>query len=140
MNRHLSDLPGEGEQRDPVADFFARERADIRDLPAGADRWESILVEARRPVRRSWLPYLAGAAAVVLVGGVLWGNGRGPGTDRAADPASSTTVGTIGAPRACRSSRYDLCVFQRRSASGFHSSDVVLARSAQAMNSSRWCT
>ena len=38
MNRHLSDLPGEGEQRDPVADFFAHERADIRDLPAGADR------------------------------------------------------------------------------------------------------
>ena len=36
MNRHLSDLPGEGEQRDPVADFFARERADIRDLPAAA--------------------------------------------------------------------------------------------------------
>ncbi|WP_457252872.1 hypothetical protein [Pedococcus sp. P5_B7] len=92
MNRHLSDLPDEGEQRDPVADFFARERADIRDLPAGADRWESILVEARRPVRRSWLPYLAGAAAVVLVGGVLWGNGRGPGTDRAADPASSTAA------------------------------------------------
>lgn len=90
MNRHLSDLPGEGEQRDPVADFFARERADIRELPGGADRWESLVVEARRPVRRSWLPYLAGAAAVVVVGGVLWGNGRGPGTEQAADPASST--------------------------------------------------
>ena len=90
MNRHLSDLPGEGEQRDPVADFFARERADIRELPAGSDRWEAIVVEARRPVRRSWLPSLAGAAAVVLVGGVLWGTGRGPGTEQAADPASSS--------------------------------------------------
>ena len=90
MNRHLSDLPGEGEQRDPVADFFARERADIRDLPAGADRWESIVVEARRPVRRSWLPWLAGAAAVVVAAGVVWGNGRGPGTEQAANPASST--------------------------------------------------
>ena len=90
MNRHQSDLPGEGEQRDPVADFFAHERADIRDLPARADRWESLVVEARRPVRRSWLPYLAGAAAVVVAGGVLWGNGRGPGTEQAADPASST--------------------------------------------------
>jgi hypothetical protein len=96
MNRHLSDLPGEGEQRDPVADFFARERADIRDLPAGADRWESIVVEARRPVRRSWLPYLAGAAAVVVAAGVVWGNGRGPGTEQAADPASSTpSVSTV---------------------------------------------
>ena len=91
MNRHLSDLPGEGEQRDPVADFFARERADIRDLPAGADRWESIVVEARRPVRRSWLPYLAGAAAVVVAGGAVWGTLRGPGTEQAADLASSTT-------------------------------------------------
>ena len=43
MNRHLSDLPGEGEQRDPVADFFARERADIRDLPARTDRCGSII-------------------------------------------------------------------------------------------------
>ena len=88
MNRHLSDLPGEGEQRDPVADFFASERADIRDLPAGSDRWESIVVEAKRPVRRNWLPYLAGAAAVVVAAGVVWGNGRGPATDQAADPAS----------------------------------------------------
>jgi hypothetical protein len=96
MNRHLSDLPGEGEQRDPVAEFFARERADIRDLPAGTDRWESILVEARRPVRRSWLPYLAAAAAVVVAAGALWGTTRGAGTQQAADPASSTpSVSTV---------------------------------------------
>ncbi|GAA2161368.1 hypothetical protein [Pedococcus bigeumensis] len=90
MNRHLSDRPGEGEQRDPVAEFFARERADIRELPAGAERWESIVVEARRPVRHRWLPYLAGAAAVAVVAGVLWGNGRGPATEQAAGPATST--------------------------------------------------
>ncbi|SDO86225.1 hypothetical protein SAMN04489867_0780 [Pedococcus dokdonensis] len=96
MNRDLSDLPGEGEQRDPVADFFARERADIRDLPAGTDRWESIVTEAQRPVRHHWFPYLAGAAAVVVVGGVIWGTGHGPGTDQAADPASSTaSVATV---------------------------------------------
>lgn len=96
MNRHLSDLPGEGEQRDPVADFFARERADIRDLSPGADRWESIVTEARRPVRHHWFPYLAGAAAVVVVGGVVWGTGHGPGTDRVADVASrSASVSTV---------------------------------------------
>jgi hypothetical protein len=92
MNRDLSDLPGEGEQRDPVADFFARERAGIRELPAGTDRWESIVVEGRRPVRRHWLPYLAGAAAVVVAAGVVWGNGQGLGTDQAADPASNTSA------------------------------------------------
>jgi hypothetical protein len=95
MNRDLSDLPGDGEQRDPVADFFARERADIRELPVGADHWESLVVEARRPVRRSWLPYLAGAAAVVVAAGVAWGSWPGPTTDRAADAASSSaTVST----------------------------------------------
>lgn len=92
MNRDLSDLPGEGEQRDPVADFFAQERAGIRELPAGTDRWESIVAEARRPVHRSWLPYLAGAAAVVLVGGVVWGTSRGPATDLASEPASSSSA------------------------------------------------
>ena len=92
MNRDLSNLPGEGEQPDPVAEFFARERADIRELPAGTDRWESIVVEASRPMRRSWLPYLAAAAAVVLIGGVVWGTGHGPGVDRAADPASRTSA------------------------------------------------
>ena len=96
MSPDLSDLPGAGEQRDPVADFFARERADIRELPAGTDRWEAIVVEASQPRRRHLMPYLAGAAAVVLVGGVVWGTGRGPGTDQAADTASSTSpVSTV---------------------------------------------
>jgi hypothetical protein len=89
MNRDLSDLPGEGEQRDPVADFFARERAGIRELPAGTDRWESIVVEASRPRRRHVMPYLAGAAAVVLIGGVVWGTSRGPSADLASDAQSS---------------------------------------------------
>lgn len=96
MSPDLSDLSGAGEQRDPVADFFARERADIRELPAGTDRWESIVVEASRPRRRHLVPYLAGAAAVVLIGGVAWGTGHGPGTDQAADTASSTSpVSTV---------------------------------------------
>ena len=92
MSRDLSDLPGQGEQRDPVADFFARARDDIRELPAGTDRWESIVLEASRPRRRHAMPYLAGAAAVVLVGGVIWGNSRVPPTDLASDPSSSTSA------------------------------------------------
>ena len=92
MTPDLSDLPGAGEQRDPVADFFARERADIRELPAGTDRWESIVLEASRPRRRHVMPYLAGAAAVALIGGVVWGTGRGPGTDQVVGTASSTSA------------------------------------------------
>ncbi|MEO6414318.1 MAG: hypothetical protein ABIO48_17145 [Pedococcus sp.] len=92
MNRDLSDLPGEGEQRDPVADFFARERAGIRDLPAGTDRWESIVTEASRPRRRHVMPYLAGAAAVVLIGGVVWSSSRLPSADLASDQAGNTSA------------------------------------------------
>ena len=96
MNRDLSDLPGEGEQRDPVADFFARERADIRDLPAGTDRWESIVTEASRPRRRHVLPYLAGAAAVVLIGGVVWGTSRArPPTSPPTGPATRRRSPTV---------------------------------------------
>jgi hypothetical protein len=90
MTRDLSDLPGEGEQRDLVADFFDRERAGIRDLPGGPDRWESILVESRRPRRRHVFPYLSAAAAVVVAAGVVWATGHGPGTQQAATPASVT--------------------------------------------------
>ena len=92
MSRDLSDLPGEGEQHDPVADFFARERAGIRELPAGTDRWESIVVEASRPRRRHVMPYLAAAAAVVLIGGVVWGNSRVPSTDLASEASSSRSA------------------------------------------------
>lgn len=96
MTRDLSDLPGEGEQRDLVADFFDRERAGIRELPAGPDRWESILVESRRPRRRHVFPYLSAAAAVVVAAGVVWATGHGPGTQEAAPPASSSTpVATV---------------------------------------------
>ena len=31
--------------RDPLDDFFARERAEVRELPAGPDRWEALLAE-----------------------------------------------------------------------------------------------
>ena len=96
MNRDLSDLRGEGVPRDPVADFFARERAGIRELPAGTDRWESIVTEASRPRRRHVMPYLAGAAAVVLIGGVVWSSSRLPSADLASDPASNTSpVSTV---------------------------------------------
>ena len=90
MTRDLSDLPGEGEQRDLVADFFDRERAGIRELPGGPDRWESILAESRRPRRRHVLPSLSAAAAVVAAAMVVWVTGHGPGTQQAATPASVT--------------------------------------------------
>ncbi len=56
---------------DPLEDFFARERAEIRELPGSPDHWESIVQEARRPARRGWFPYLAVAAAAALVAGAL---------------------------------------------------------------------
>ena len=70
--RDLTDLPGAGDQRDPVEEFFARERADLRDLPAGREHWEGIVREARRPARRSWLPYAAAAAVAAVVAAGAW--------------------------------------------------------------------
>ncbi|HEV7172166.1 sialidase family protein [Pedococcus sp.] len=50
---------------DPVADFFARERAAVTVAPADDLRWERIVEEGSRTTRsRSWL--LLGAAAAVL--------------------------------------------------------------------------
>jgi hypothetical protein len=90
MNRDLSDLPGAGDQHDPVADFFAAERADVRALPSDPEHWEAIVREGRRPVRHSWLPYAgAAAAAVIIVGAVAWGGMRGGGP--ATDPASASS-------------------------------------------------
>jgi hypothetical protein len=74
---------------DPVEEFFARERREVRDLPSGPDHWEGILSESHRPARRGWLPYLgAAAAAAVVVGAIAYGttgdrhghpDGHGPG-------------------------------------------------------------
>lgn len=50
---------------DPVADFFARERAAVTAAPADDLRWERI-VEQSRPTTRSRTWLLAGAAAAVL--------------------------------------------------------------------------
>ncbi|WP_270889157.1 sialidase family protein [Pedococcus sp. 5OH_020] len=81
----------EPRQRDPVADFFARERAMVRDLVPRPEHFESILTEAGRPSGRRWLPYVAVAAAAAIAGavglGVLQGKGGGPDH---VDVASST--------------------------------------------------
>jgi hypothetical protein len=97
MNRDLSDLPGAGDQRDPVEEFFAAQRADVDDLAPGPDRWEGIVTEARRPVRRRWLPYAGAAAAAVVVGAVAWGglmDRQGGDADR--DPAVASSSGRTG--------------------------------------------
>ncbi|HET8598905.1 MAG TPA: hypothetical protein VFL99_01175 [Segeticoccus sp.] len=55
---------------DPVARFFARERADVRQEPAGDLRWQRIVRESQRPHRWRWTGYVAGAAAAAVVGAV----------------------------------------------------------------------
>lgn len=59
------------DDRDPIADFFARERAQITPLPGDDERWQSIVRQSRRGrrARRSWLPYAAGLAAAATVAG-----------------------------------------------------------------------
>lgn len=59
---------------DPIEEFFARERRDVRELPGDPDHWQGIVTESRRPARRGWLPYLgAAAAAAVVVGAIGYG-------------------------------------------------------------------
>lgn len=55
---------------DPVARFFARERADVRPEHAGDLHWQRIVRESRRPNRWRWTGYLAGVAAAAVVGAV----------------------------------------------------------------------
>jgi hypothetical protein len=88
---------------DPVEEFFARERREVRDLPSGPDHWEGILSESRRPARRGWLPYLgAAAAAAVVVGAIAYGTtaNRGDHTTpaTASGPATTTVTQTVTAP------------------------------------------
>lgn len=66
----LGDVP-----RDPVADFFAAEREDVRDLRGDDARWLDITREAGRPRRAGWLRYAVVAAAVVVIGGSAWAVG-----------------------------------------------------------------
>ncbi len=81
--------------RDPLEDFFARERAEIRELPAGEDRWESLLAAARRPRRRGAVLWFgAAAAAAVVAASVVVGTGHGPGLREASDTTTTTSAAT----------------------------------------------
>jgi len=65
-------------RREPVEDFFAREREEIPTLHGDEARWADIVGAARRAPRRSRVGYAAAAAAaVVLVGTAGWGIGAG---------------------------------------------------------------
>lgn len=90
MTGEEHDLPAPGAQRDPVADFFARERGDLRELPPATDHWEGLLAESRRPQRRPWGGYLLGAAAVAAVAVIAWGTTVRPAHD--ATPASASAA------------------------------------------------
>ena len=92
--RDLTDLPGAGDQRDPVEEFFARERADVRDLQAGHEHWEGIVREARRPARRSWLPYAAAAAVAAVVAAGTWA-GLVHRTDDRTSPATASSQRSV---------------------------------------------
>jgi photosystem II stability/assembly factor-like uncharacterized protein len=56
---------------DPVADFFARERASIRPEPADDLRWQRIVREARRGRQSRWLATVGGVAAAGVVAATL---------------------------------------------------------------------
>lgn len=78
---------------DPFEDFFARERAEVRELPAGEERWEALLAESRRPRRHGAVLWLgAAAAAAVVATGLVLGTGHGPGLQQASDTASTTSA------------------------------------------------
>ena len=82
--------------RDPLEDFFAHERGEVRELPAGEDRWESMLAESRRPRRRGAVVWFgAAAAAAVVVASVAVATGNGPGLQEASD--TTTTSATTSA-------------------------------------------
>lgn len=81
---------------DPVEEFFARERAQVRPLPADEGHWSSLVLEARREKRGRRMRYaMTAAAAVVIVGGgVTWALRPGtPDTDQSL-PATATSQTT----------------------------------------------
>jgi len=57
--------------RDPLEEFFARERGDVHELAPAPHHWDSLVERSSRPARRGWVPYVAVAAAAAVVGGVL---------------------------------------------------------------------
>ena len=92
------------DEHDPVADFFAAERDDIRPLPADDVRWQRITREARQARRTGWWRYAVAAAAVVVVGGSVWGVARHDGTTEAGSrPAVTQTVYVEATPTAAPS-------------------------------------
>ncbi|WP_427385318.1 hypothetical protein [Janibacter sp. G56] len=78
---------------DPIADFFARERAGIEELPGNAEHLESILQTAREEARPSWARRgLIGLAAAALIGGgIALGSSQLGGNEAAMDPASNSS-------------------------------------------------
>ncbi|WP_406830466.1 hypothetical protein ABEG17_15925 [Pedococcus sp. KACC 23699] len=84
--------------RDPLEEFFARERGEVHELPAGEDRWEAMLAESRRPRRRGAVVWLgAAAAAAVVAASVVLGTGHGPGLQEASN--RTTTSPAVSASR-----------------------------------------
>lgn len=59
--------PEDPDGPDPVAAFFARERADIRPEPGGDLQWHHIVGQARGSRRHGWVGYAAGAVAAAAV-------------------------------------------------------------------------
>ncbi len=79
---------------DPVEEFFAHERAQVRPLPTDEPHWSSLVVEARRERRARRMRYATSAAAAVLVAGA--------GLGWALHPGSPSTVATLGASSTSR--------------------------------------
>lgn len=81
--------------RDPLEEFFARERDEVHELTAGEDRWEAMLTESRRPRRHGAVVWFgAAAAAAVVAASVVLGTGHGPGLQEASDTTTRTTTRT----------------------------------------------
>jgi hypothetical protein len=82
---------------DPLEDFFARERAEVRELPGGPDHWQDIVRESRRPAHRRWPVYLGAGAAAAAVAAVAYAalGPMGPQGDLAAATSSAPVTQTV---------------------------------------------
>ncbi len=81
--------------RDPIEEFFARERGAVTREPADEQRWQAIAAAGRHGRRSRWTTFAAAAAAAVLIGGIGYAVGRGlPGATGTSDVAGhgSTTA------------------------------------------------
>ncbi|EWT02753.1 hypothetical protein N865_04765 [Intrasporangium oryzae NRRL B-24470] len=92
-DRHPTDRAGR-EPFDPVADFFARERAAIVDRPGDEADWDELVQRSRR---RGWARPLGGvaAAAALVLAVVLGTNGflRTPPAETTGRPDSAASSG-----------------------------------------------